>query len=261
LVLKQVHSAVVALDIEGLEDLVDERRKVLMQLERAMARRMVTGEEPKLWLWRDKSWTSVLLCRGHRVNAVEHLEKKLDKLNTRVSEMQSSIRNAAERLNEEQRKVHQWWRKTHRKVTQFLVGDPETRAKFLESEYIKQQREIRKQLEEEAAEADNGDCYYDEDGEMERFLTPSTTPKYSRSPALTPKGVTPATTPKSSVTPPKHHDRSRARTSSSGIVEALTDLTMDAIKVGARTGQAALEGAQEVRRDTGNKLYFDCFFF
>ncbi len=109
-----VHSAVVALRVDSLEDLVAERATTVDCLERALATRSVTRKEPLLFLPEEGRLWSRLRRKGQHVEAVEHYQRQLDTLNQKITNVQIMIRQASDDLNrreevrqESRRQLHQ----------------------------------------------------------------------------------------------------------------------------------------------------------
>lgn len=145
-----VHSAVVALRIDGLEELVARRGQVLSWLESAVASKQVTGKEPTHFLpdaQGGQLWNR-LRCRGRRVESIPYYQGELDRLNAAITKVQVAIRMESEAINrqeerrqESRRQLQQQHRhnpanamtlgRRRLSVSPFLVGDAESRINML----------------------------------------------------------------------------------------------------------------------------------
>ncbi|DAZ97737.1 TPA: hypothetical protein N0F65_009017 [Lagenidium giganteum] len=100
---KAIHEVHVAVECAKLEELVAERLSVQSALERVLARADITGRRP---VQREgRSWFRMLCCRagsmGQVVDAIEHYEQRLMKLNVKVAREVESIDNAQAELTKE----------------------------------------------------------------------------------------------------------------------------------------------------------------
>ena len=111
-----VHSAVVALKVDELEDLVQERAAVVDSLERALASRAVTHKEPLLFLpssQGSKLWNRIRR-KGEKVEAVAHHQRALDELNAKITKFQIMVRQASDDMD----KKEEEWQESKRQMIQ-----------------------------------------------------------------------------------------------------------------------------------------------
>jgi hypothetical protein len=145
-----VHSAVVALRIDGLEDLVARRAQVLSRLEGAVATKQVTGKEPTYFVPEEgysRLWAR-LRCRGKRVESIPFHQAELDRLNAAITKVQVAIRMESDAINRREERRQESRRQlqiAHRhhpshatslggrrlSVSPFLVGDAESRINMM----------------------------------------------------------------------------------------------------------------------------------
>lgn len=104
-----VHSAVVALRADALEDLVQKRAALVDSLEKALATRSVSNREPMIFVPHPHGiqlWNR--LCRrGSRVEAVAHYQRALDELNAKITNVQIMIRQASEDMDRKEEKRYE----------------------------------------------------------------------------------------------------------------------------------------------------------
>jgi len=115
-----VHSAVVALKVDALEDLVQERAAVVDSLERALASRAVVHKEPMIFLpstQGSKLWNRIRR-KGEKVEAVAHHQRALDDLNARITNFQILVRQASDDMNNKEEEWQESERQMHQQQQQ-----------------------------------------------------------------------------------------------------------------------------------------------
>lgn len=167
-----------------------------------------------------------MACRGRRVDSVEYYEDCLAKLNATITASQEALRRNTDALDREEEVRHEsevqqgraprlTWHATRRAVSEFLVGDPETRASLLEAEYLSRARQ-------EQAGAGGPQLLLGEEGE-----------------ALSGDGIA-----INAMGPSEPALGERVMT-------CLADWTVGVFRAGVRTGQVAIRGARQVTKTVG----------
>lgn len=173
------------------------------------------------------------------MNSIEYYEQWLARLNTTIQSNQEALKKGTDALDKEEEKRHEshsvlhgngnnglTWRATRRVVSEFLIGDPETRASLLEQEYLTGIRE-----------AGGGMGTQTQDNHV---LGGIEGPGQHTAEA----GI--------SINSPTHSGDAEGRNTCSKVLACLQGWTAGMFRVGVRTGQVAISGARQVRASQAN---------